>query len=122
MATALRVTTRNARFQQWEALLGNRAKRQRGGEFIVQGVRPISMALQAGWQIRELLYNNDADLSTWASQTLDRVRATRVAVAGELMSELGGKAETAPELLAVVGMPEDDLGRIPTGADICSHS
>ena len=37
---ALRVSSRNARFQQWESLLSNRNKRQRAGEFLVQGVRP----------------------------------------------------------------------------------
>jgi TrmH family RNA methyltransferase len=40
---------------------------------------------------------------------------TRYDVAGELMHELGGKTDTTPELLAVVGMPADDLGRIPAG-------
>jgi len=118
LATVLRVTTRNARFQQWEALLGNRTKRQRSATFIVQGVRPISMAVQAGWEIRELLYNADANLSTWARQTLDQLRTTRIAVAGELMHELGAKADSAPELLAVVGMPDDDLGRIAIGPDL----
>jgi TrmH family RNA methyltransferase len=118
LATVLRVTTRNARFQQWEALLGNRTKRQRGAAFIVQGVRPIAMAIQAGWEIRELLYNADANLSTWARQTLDQSRTIRVAVAGGLMHELGAKADSAPELLAVVGMPDDDLGRIPIGPDL----
>jgi len=118
VATVLRVTTRNARFQQWEALLGNRTKRQRGAAFIVQGVRPISMAIQAGWEIRELLYNADANLSTWARQTLDQLRTTRIAVAGELMHELGAKADSAPELLAVVGMPDDDLDRIAIGPDL----
>ena len=87
--TVLRVTTRNARFQQWEALLGNRSKRQRGGAFLVQGVRPITLAVQAGWEIRELLYNADARLSTWARETLAQTRATRIAVAGELLHELG---------------------------------
>ncbi len=112
------VTTRNARFQQWEALLGNRTKRQRSGEFLVQGVRPVTMALQHGWQVRELLYDVDGQLSAWARETLDTVRATKVAVSGELMHELGGKADTTPELLAVVGLPEDDLARIPTGPDM----
>jgi TrmH family RNA methyltransferase len=31
------------------------------------------------------------------------------------MAELGGKAETEPELLAIVAMPADDLARIPAG-------
>jgi 23S rRNA (uridine2479-2'-O)-methyltransferase len=118
VATQLRVTTRNARFQQWEALLGNRTKRQRSAAFLVQGVRPITMAVQAGWEIRELLYNADANLSRWARQNLDQTEATAVAVAGELMHELGGRDDTAPELLAVVGMPEDDLGRIPVGRNM----
>jgi TrmH family RNA methyltransferase len=30
------------------------------------------------------------------------------------MHELGGKAETTPELLAIVGLPDDDLSRIDT--------
>jgi TrmH family RNA methyltransferase len=110
----LRVTTRNARFQQWQALLDNRTKRQRRGEFLVQGVRPISMAVKLGWQVREMLYNAEARLSPWAREMLDAVHATTFAVAGELMVELGGKMEAAPELLAVVGLLDDDLGRIPT--------
>ncbi|MFF0152795.1 RNA methyltransferase [Micromonospora sp. NPDC005203] len=118
MVAVLRVTTRNARFQQWEALLGNRTKRQRNGEFLVQGVRPITLATQLGWQVRELLYNADAHLSSWAHETLDAARATKVAVAGELMLELGGKADVAPELLAIVALPDDELGRIPTGPDL----
>ncbi|WP_460353412.1 hypothetical protein [Actinoallomurus acanthiterrae] len=32
----MRITTRNARFQQWAALLANRTKRQRSGEFVVR--------------------------------------------------------------------------------------
>jgi tRNA G18 (ribose-2'-O)-methylase SpoU len=114
----LRVTTRNARFQQWEALLGNRTKRQRSGEFLVQGVRPITMAIRFGWEIRELLYEADARLSDWAREALEGADATRVAVAGELMAELGGKEDGRPELLAVVGLPDDDLGRIPVDQDL----
>lgn len=110
----LRVTTRNARFQQWEALLGNRTKRQRRGEFLVQGVRPITLAVQLGWPIRELLYNADSQLSSWARATVESVPATKVAVASELMFALGDKAETVPELLAVVALPGDDLARVPT--------
>ena len=111
----VRVSGRNARFQEWEALLRNRAKRQRRGEFLVQGVRPIAMAVEHGWQVRELLHDADAQMSGWARRTLDTVRAERFAVSRELMHELGGKADTAPELLAVVATREDDLCRIPAG-------
>ncbi|MEV5709416.1 hypothetical protein [Actinoallomurus sp. NPDC052274] len=34
----MRITTRNARFQQWAALLTDRTKRRRSAEFLVQGV------------------------------------------------------------------------------------
>jgi len=34
------------------------------------------------------------------------------------MHELGAKADSAPELLAVVGMPDDDLDRIAIGPDL----
>jgi TrmH family RNA methyltransferase len=112
----LRVTTRNAAFQQWQALLTSRAKRHRAGEFLVQGVRPIGLAVEHGWRIRTLLYPAGRPLSGWAAQTLDRVDSTRVAMAPELLRELGGKsAEDAPELLAVVELPPDDLSRIPVG-------
>lgn len=111
----VRVTTRNARFQEWEALLGNRNKRQRRGEFLVQGVRPITMAVRFGWEIREVLCNADVRLSAWARRVLDAARATEIDVAGELMAELGGKTTDVPELLAVVGLPDDDLDRIPAG-------
>jgi len=109
------VSSRNARFQQWEALLGNRSKRQRRGELLVQGVRPISMALEHGWQIRELLHADSRHLSDWARRTLDTVPAEKIAVTRELMHELGGKADTVPELLAVVAIADDDLRRIPVG-------
>ncbi|WP_229402505.1 TrmH family RNA methyltransferase [Micromonospora okii] len=115
MAKTLKITTRNASFQQWQALLVNRTKRQRLGEFLVQGVRPITLALEQGWEIRALLYPDGRNLSRWCRDLLDRAAATRVALAPELMHELGGKEEESPELLAVVGQPEDDLGRLPVG-------
>ncbi|GAA4909885.1 TrmH family RNA methyltransferase [Stackebrandtia albiflava] len=111
------MTTRNARFQQWQALLTNRAKRQRLGEMLVQGVRPINCARANGWRFSTLLYNAQARLSNWASETLREVDAEQVAVAPDLLAELGDKAETVPELLAVVKLPADDLNRLGTGPD-----
>jgi 23S rRNA (uridine2479-2'-O)-methyltransferase len=112
----LKITRRNATFQQWQALLTNRAKRQRAGEFVVQGVRPITLAVEHGWQIRALLRSDSGEPSPWAREMLDRAGgAGRVLVAPELMRELGGKDEDTPELLAVVGMPADRLDRVPAG-------
>ena len=113
MAGTLRVTSRNARFQQWQSLLGNRAKRQRSGEFLVQGVRPISLAAASGWPLHALIYAAGRPLSDWAQQLLRTVDSVQVAMAPDLLAELGEKADSQPELVAVAGLPRDDLDRIP---------
>jgi tRNA G18 (ribose-2'-O)-methylase SpoU len=109
----VRITTRNAQFQQWQALLTNRTKRQRAGAFLVQGVRPISLAVSAGWPLQTLLYRDAAALSRWARDILDRVDAPRVAVAPDLLGELSDKADAEVELIAVAKLAADDLARIP---------
>lgn len=107
---------RNARFQQWEALLGNRAKRHRAGEFLVQGVRPITLALEYRWNVRTLIFDLDRPLSRWAADTLRRSRAAQVGMAGELIAELGEKDAVPPELIAVVQCAPDELARVPVPA------
>jgi 23S rRNA (uridine2479-2'-O)-methyltransferase len=116
-ARALRVSARNARFQQWEALLANRGKRQRAREFLVQGVRPITLAAGSGWPFRALLYDAERSLSSWARALLRDVPAQHVAMAPGLLAELGEKDTDGPELVAVVEMPDDDLDRITAGPD-----
>jgi tRNA G18 (ribose-2'-O)-methylase SpoU len=111
----LRISSRNARFQQWESLLGNRGKRQRAGEFLVQGVRPITLAARFGWPFRALIYDAGRPLSAWARDMLRDTGAVQVAMASGLLGELGEKTGDTPELVAVVEMPGDDLGRIPAG-------
>ncbi len=97
------MSTRNASFQQWQALLTNRTKRHRAGEFLVHGVRPISLAVDHGWEIRDLIYPDRQSLSAWARDMLDRTGARPVAMSPELVAELADK-ESA-ELIAVVGLP-----------------
>jgi TrmH family RNA methyltransferase len=111
------VTARNAAFQQWQALLTNRSKRHRTRSFLVQGVRPITMARRHGWSIDALLVRAGAR-SGWADDLLrDTPSSDRYEVAPDLMAELGEKDEQAPELIAVVRIPPDDLDRVPTPAD-----
>jgi TrmH family RNA methyltransferase len=115
-----RVTTRNARFQQWHALLGNRTKRQRAREFLVQGVRPITLAVSHGWPVHTLVFDDSRPLSRWATDLLRdcSARGTEpVAMAPDLLAELGEKDTDAPELLAVVEMPPDDPARIAVPDD-----
>ncbi|WP_246486730.1 RNA methyltransferase [Kribbella qitaiheensis] len=112
------MSSRNARFQVWQALLGNRNKRQRAGEFLVQGVRPISIAVEHGWPIRALIHDADRPLSRWAQDVLRGQRgAEQVSMAADLLAELGEKGENAPELIAVMEMPPDDLDRIKVEQD-----
>ncbi|MDJ1133522.1 TrmH family RNA methyltransferase [Streptomyces iconiensis] len=117
MRTVQRITTRNARFQQWQALLTNRSKRRRAGEFLVQGVRPITLAVEHGWPVRALLHPYGSRLSDWARDLLasDHIGGERVALAPELLAELSERDEPGAELIAVVAMPEDGLSRIPVG-------
>ena len=115
MTGVLRVSSRNARFQQWQSLLTNRGKRQRNREFVVQGVRPITLAAEFGWRFRALLYDAERPLSNWARAMLRDVPAVQVAMSPGLLAELGEKATDSPELVAVVEMPDDDLDRIAVG-------
>lgn len=115
MAAVQHVTSANARFQQWQALLENRNKRQRAREFLVQGVRPITIAVERGWPIRTLIFDRSRSLSGWAQALQRSVRTEQVAMSSELLAELGEKEAAAPEVIAVMEIPDDDLGRIAVG-------
>ena len=118
MAAVQRMTSRNARFQQWQASLTNRNKRTRAREFLVQGVRPITLALEHGWPVHALLYDGERTLSRWAGELLRGSGGVeQVAMAAELLAELGEKNETPPEVIAVMGIPPDDLDRIAVRDD-----
>lgn len=96
-----RVTTRNAGFQQWQSYLTNRSKRSKAGSFLIQGVRPVRMALDNSWPVESVLYNSSARLSSWAQSVVDGAPGDTYAVAPELMAELGEKADSPPEILLV---------------------
>ncbi|MFC9790338.1 TrmH family RNA methyltransferase [Rhodococcus sp. NPDC127528] len=111
-----RVTVRNARFQQWQSYLGTRAKRTKAGRFLIQGVRPLTLAIEHDWPIETLLYRVDgAPLSAWARGVMGAWSGEKVGVSGELMAELGEKADAAPELIAVAKTRQRGLGAfVPT--------
>ncbi|GAA2080969.1 TrmH family RNA methyltransferase [Aeromicrobium halocynthiae] len=64
-----------------------------------------------------LLVDANARRSAWARETIERSAAPVVAVATELMVELGEKDESAPELLAVVRRPQAGPEDLPEGDD-----
>ncbi|MBO1768065.1 TrmH family RNA methyltransferase [Allobranchiibius sp. GilTou38] len=112
----VRVGSRNATFQHWETLLRNRTKRHRAGAFVVQGVRPITLAVRAGWHVTDVLRPAGGQPSRWAQDTWGRPGARRYELEPELFAELSGKDEGQAELLAVVAIPPDDLTRADPSA------
>ena len=89
---------------------------------MVQGVRPISLAVQHGWTVRAILHGADRRLSQWAGEMVDRATAAgaqEVVMGEELLRELGEKDEQAPELVAIVGLREDRIERaLPDDLDL----
>ncbi|MDH6112123.1 tRNA G18 (ribose-2'-O)-methylase SpoU [Kitasatospora sp. MAP12-15] len=112
---ARQVSSRNAQFQAWQALLTNRNKRQRLGLFLIHGVRPISLAVEYGWPLNQLLYAAGRRPSSWADDLIRRSGVPSTAVAPELLAELGERDSTAPELIAVGKLRPDHLDRLATG-------
>lgn len=112
MSTPRSVTRRDDTFQQWLALATNRSKRHRSRSFLVQGVRPLDLAVAHRWPLRALLYASGTR-SRWADELLSGpTRAVRIELGAELLAELGGKKEGTPELVGVAAMPDDDLDRL----------
>jgi len=112
-----RITTRNSRFQVWQAMLNNRTKRHKLGAFVVQGVRPLTLAVAHGWTVEALLYDPDRRASEWAADLLATAAGERFALSPELLRELGEKGDDVPELIAIVSIPDDDLSRVPVRDD-----
>lgn len=112
----VRISVRNARFQLIEALVHNRNRRGREKRFLVQGVRPISQALEGDWRVLTAIYDADRSLSDWAHTVLARADET-IAMDGLLLGELAGKQDGAAEVVIIVEMPDDDLERVPVTPD-----
>jgi len=112
----LQVSTANAAFQRIDVLRRNRTKRHRYGEFVIEGVRAIDAALDAGWTIRSFGYARGRPLSRWASSILDASTAeSHLEIAPNLFEAISEKEEP-PELIAVVAMRPDSVDRITVGA------
>ncbi len=103
--------------QQWQAYLSNRTKRNRDGRFLVQGVRPITLAVENRWPLETLIYRlGEPSLSSWARRLLDTSGVPSVGLLAELMDELGERSDGAPELVAVAKSRKRTLAEFePTG-------
>jgi len=93
----------------------NRNKRHRFGEFFLEGVRGINAARAHGWGILALAYAADQRLSNWAQTVLtEQKAATHLELSPHLMEKLSER-EDPSELLAIVGIPDDNPDRITLG-------
>jgi TrmH family RNA methyltransferase len=98
----LAVRKRDNLFQRAEVIKRNREKRHHHGEFLVEGVAQINLAVKYQWKIRALLFADDKPLSSWAQELVaSGVAAEHWEMAPELMADLSDKEETS-ELLAIV--------------------
>ena len=112
----LKVSSRNALFQQWLALKTNRSKRHRLGLFLVEGTTAIDAAVRQGWPIEDLLYPAGRRLSDWAMAHLASGAAERqVEMDPELLAELSERNE-GTELVAVARQRELTLAELPLTA------
>jgi 23S rRNA (uridine2479-2'-O)-methyltransferase len=108
-----KIHTNNSDFQLIETLRRNRVKRNKTGQFFVEGVRSIEQAIRNHWEISAFVYTREKRLSDWAEGILSNSPArTHYELPIHLMMELSQKEEPS-ELIAIVAMPEDDLARIP---------
>lgn len=113
------ISTRNATFQQWQALLTNRTKRTRLGQMLVQGVRPVTLALESAL-VPVAVLHADGGSTRWADDVVRRAverGATPYRLSDELLAELAEKDDGA-EVVLVVEQPADDLARLPVGHDL----
>ena len=111
----IRVRTEDNVFQRLEVLKRNRNKRHRFGEFVLEGVRGINAARAHGWGILALAYAADRRLSAWAQMVLtEQKTATHLELSPHLMEELSDR-EDSSELIAIVGIPDDNPDRIALG-------
>lgn len=112
-----RVLKRDNFFQRAEVIKRNREKRTRAGQFLVEGVAQINIAVKHNWSIAALLFSAARPLSRWASELVQSgVAAELWEVAPELMEELSDKDETS-EILAIIDAKSLTPAEIPAKSD-----
>jgi TrmH family RNA methyltransferase len=112
MPKVIKIHSENDIFQNIETLRRNREKRNKLGEFLVEGVRNINNALAYKWDVHSFIYSLEKSLSNWAKDILKKSEAlVHYELPLKLMSKLSGKEDTS-ELLATIRIPKDDLSRI----------
>ena len=88
-------------YQRAEVIKRNREKRTQHGQFLVEGVAQINIAVKHGWNVFAYLYSSDRPLSSWAQALLDSGLAEQHwELSSELIANLSDKDEPS-EILAI---------------------
>lgn len=98
----IHIRSENADFQLLEAIGRNREKRRKYGLFMLEGVRPINLALLHGWEFDALIVPEGASHSRWAHEVIARANAERHFVIAKQGFDLLAERAEGTELLALV--------------------
>lgn len=108
-----KVLKRDNFFQRAEVLKRNREKRTRAGQFLVEGVAQINIALKHDWKIAAILFAAGRPLSRWGLELIGSGAAAELwELAPELLQELSDKDETS-EVLAILEAKKTTPKEIP---------
>jgi TrmH family RNA methyltransferase len=96
------IRSQDNHFQRAEVIKRNREKRTQHGQFLVEGVAQINIAVKHGWKVFAFLYARDKALSSWAQALLDsNVAEQHWELPAELLALLSEKDEPS-EILAII--------------------
>ncbi len=99
-------------FQILLALKSNRRKRSELGQVFVEGVAPIKVALESGWEAISMCYAAGRSLSDWAKSVIAaNPGAQRYRLSPALMEELSDKDEPS-EIILCLRRPAASLAQI----------
>lgn len=115
-----RITSESDEFQSLSALITNRTKRHRRGEFLVQGVRPVTRAVDACWPVEAVVVDaGRRRLSDWARGVIAAAGATTTyEIESGLFARLAEKDEPG-EVLLVAGQIDRSLRDVVPRPDSC---
>ena len=106
----------NPRIKHARKLLRQRKFRELHSEFVVEGVQAVAEAVAHGWEIHQVYYHDESVRSDKALQVLDELdERVCIELTRPVLTRLSERPENPSELIAVVGTPGDDLGRVPLG-------
>ena len=95
-------SSQNPKLKRVRALMGRTKERHEAGAFVVEGVRLVEEAVNAGWKFQFALYSDG--LSERGNHVLDRLKANKIEaddVSGDLLQKLSD-TEAPQGILAVL--------------------